>query len=300
MEIVKPYAQLWDSPNDVLIVKCAQLCYASEKPPKDINTWLEEKWRNGHKSIFRHATYYYAIPCINVNEVLRSFFKYNPYIGYYENNEFVFVSINGQTYKETPFINHLNRYMSNELGLLNLCNTNKDRQEVIKILRKTILVQTQISTSRELNRTSPNNICEQSTRFCNFTQDKFNGEVKICQPWWLNDEHVGIENYNYLTACENATNVYKELINSGLKPQDARGVLPLDTATKVVYTYRIEEWSHILDLRYYGKTGKPHPNAKVSANQIRELLNATLPKNDSFFIEGYEDKDYFPELIEIC
>lgn len=304
MEIVKPYAQLWDSPNDVLIVKCAQLCYASEKPPKDINTWLEEKWRNGHKSIFRHATYYYAIPCINVNEALRSFFKYNPYIGYYENNEFVFVSINGQTYKETPFINHLNRYMSNELGLLNLCNTNKDRQEVIKILRKTILVQTQISTSRELNRTSPNNICEQSTRYCNFTQDKFDGEVKICEPWWFNNEKeaqtVNICKSHYLKSCEITTNVYKELINSGLKPQDARGVLPLDTATKVVYTYRIEEWSHILDLRYYGKTGKPHPNAKVSANQIRELLNATLPKNDSFFIEGYEDKDYFPELIEIC
>lgn len=291
MELVKPYAELWNLPNDELIVKCAQLCYASEKPPKDINAWLEEKWKNGHKSIFRHATYYYAIPCINVNEILRNFFKYNPYIGYYENDEFVFVSINGQTYKETPFINHLNRYMSNELGLLNLCNTEKDKQEVTKIIRKTILVQTQISTSRELNRTSPNNICEQSTRYCNFTKEKFDGEVKICQPWWLNDEHVGIENYHYLTGCETITNVYKELINCGMKPQDARGVLPLDTATKVVYTYRIEEWKHILELRYYGKTGKPHPNAKISANQIREVLNCVLPKSEY----ANCSEDYFPK-----
>ena len=80
MELVKPYAELWNLPNDALIVKCAQLCYASEKPPVNINDWLEEKWKNGHKSIFRHATYYYVIPCINVNEILRGFFKNN--IGY--------------------------------------------------------------------------------------------------------------------------------------------------------------------------------------------------------------------------
>ena len=294
MEFVKPYVELWNLPNDELIVKCAQLCYASENPPKNINYWLEEKWENGHKSIFRHATYYYVIPCINVNEILRNFFKYNPYVGYYENDEFVFISINGQTYKETPFINHLNRYMSSEVGLLSLCDTDKDKQEVTKILRKTVLVQTQISTSRELNRTSPNNICEQSTRYCNFTQDKFDSEVKICEPWWFKDEENAIQNH-YLRACEISTNVYKELVDCGMKPQDARGVLPLDTATKVVYTYRIEEWAHILDLRYYGKTGRPHPNAKISANQIREVLNSVLPK----YKDDMRELPYFLDETDI-
>lgn len=290
MEIVKPYAELWDLPNDALTVKCAQLCYASEVPPKNINSWLEEKWENGHKSIFRHATYYYAIPCINVNELLRGFFKNNPYVGYYENDEFVFVSINGQTYRELSYIHHLYKYSTTELGLLNLCSTEKDKQEVTKILRKTAFIQTQISTSRELNRTSPNNICEQSTRFCNFTQEKFNGEVKICKPWWFTNENNELEKH-YLRGCEISTNVYKELIDCGLKPQDARGVLPLDTNTRVVYTYRIEEWAHILDLRYYGKTGKPHPNAKISANQIRELLNSVLP----YYADDITSLPYFPE-----
>ena len=291
MEFVKPYAELWNLPNDELIVKCAQLCYASEKPPKNINNWLEEKWENGHKSIFRHATYYYVIPCINVNELLRGFFKYNPYIGYYENNEFVFVSINGQTYKETPFINHLNKYMSSEVGLLSLCNTEEDKQEVTKILRKTIIVQTQISTSRELNRTSPNNICEQSTRYCNFTERHL-GSVKICEPWWFDSNKYDNSQFvNYKNLVDIAANCYSHLIAEGMKPQDARGVLPLDTATKVVYTYRIEEWEHILELRYYGKTGKPHPNAKITANQIREVLNCVLPKHE---YANYSE-DYFPE-----
>ena len=334
MELVKPYAELWDLPNDALIVKCAQLCYASETPPKNINAWLEEKWKNGHKSIFRHATYYYAIPCINVNELLRGFFKNNPYVGYYENDEFVFVSINGQTYKELSYIHHLYKYSTTELGLLNLCNSEKDKQEVTKILRKTVFVQTQISTSRELNRTSPNNICEQSTRYCNFTQEKFNGEVKLCQPHWLNllgdgvnkcfinydgddnilvyDEnkkpYIVIRNTNnntlivyddkyspnvfdYLDASIYGANKYEILINNNMAPQDARGVLPLDTNTRVAYTYRIEEWAHILDLRYYGKTGKPHPNAKVSANQIREVLNTVLP----YYADDIVSLPYFPE-----
>lgn len=336
MELVKPYAELWDLPNDALTVKCAQLCYASETPPKNINAWLEEKWKNGHKSIFRHATYYYAIPCINVNELLRGFFKNNPYIGYYENDEFVFVSINGQTYKELSYIHHLYKYSTTELGLLNLCNSEKDKQEVTKILRKTVFVQTQISTSRELNRTSPNNICEQSTRYCNFTQEKFNGEVKLCQPHWLNllgngvnrcfinydgdnnilvyDEnkkpYVVIRNTNnntlivydnkyapnvfdYLDASIYGANKYEMLINNNMAPQDARGVLPLDTNTRVAYTYRIEEWAHILDLRYYGKTGKPHPNAKISANQIREVLNTVLP----YYADDITSLPYFPEEI---
>ena len=49
-------------------------------------------------------------------------------------------------------------------------------------------------------------------------------------------------------------------------------MLPLCTATTVVYTYSIEEWIKILLLRYYGVTGAPHPNAKIIANRIKYLL----------------------------
>ena len=66
---------------------------------------------------------------------------------------------------------------------------------------------------------------------------------------------------------------YKYLLGAGMKPEDARGILPLDTATKVIYTYSIREWQHILDLRYYGTTGKPHPNAKLIAGKIRDEIN---------------------------
>lgn len=57
-----------------------------------------------------------------------------------------------------------------------------------------------------------------------------------------------------------------------MEPQDARGELPFDLATEVVYTYSVNQWHHIIDLRYFGKTGASHPNAKIIAGMIKEKL----------------------------
>jgi thymidylate synthase (FAD) len=147
-----------------------------------------------------------------------------------------------------------------------------------ELMRYTFKVVTQISTSRELNRTSPNNISEQSTRYVNLS--KKGGA--ICQPHWMTDEDVekweddDLDSNSklsvYLNSCERAFEDYNNLLELGMLPEDARGVLHIDTATVCVYTYTITEWRHILDLRYYGTTGKPHPNAKIIAGMIRDEL----------------------------
>lgn len=140
---------------------------------------------------------------------------------------------------------------------------------LFELYRLTFCITTQISTSRELNRVSPNNIAERSTRFCSAM-----GGLAICRPWWIKspiEDAVSALSY-YNLACE-AEKTYRNLLLRGMKPEDARGVLPLDTATKVIYTYSIKEWQHILDLRYYGTTGKPHPNAKLITGEIREEIN---------------------------
>ena len=53
--------------------------------PDDVDNIVLLPSRRHHDSGYN---YYYVIPCVNVNEILRAFFKYNPYIGYYENDEF--------------------------------------------------------------------------------------------------------------------------------------------------------------------------------------------------------------------
>lgn len=67
-------------------------------------------------------------------------------------------------------------------------------------------------------------------------------------------------------------NTYKFLIEYyNFSRQDARGVLPLDTATKCIYTYSINEWKHIIKLR---SDSAAHPNAQIISNMIKKELES--------------------------
>ena len=147
------------------------------------------------------------------------------------------------------------------------------------MMRYTFCVITQISTSRELNRVSPNNIAEQSTRYV-----YENGT--LCKPHWVtneqmrvfNEEHIIPKNMsnndilrNYMWQCDSSFQIYKKLIDLSMSRQDARGVLPLDTATKCIYTYSINEWKHIIKLR---SDSAAHPNAQIISNMIKKELES--------------------------
>lgn len=145
------------------------------------------------------------------------------------------------------------------------------------MMRYTFCIDTQISTSRELNRVSPNSIAEMSTRYVY-------ADGSICRPHWISQKEAELFNNDnnadldeamnvYLNGCKRDFEEYKILVDKyKIHRQDARGVLPLDTATRCIYTYSIDEYRHIIDLRYYGTTGKPHPNARLIAGMIRNNL----------------------------
>ena len=96
---------------------------------------------------------------------------------------------------------------------------------------------------------------------------------EICAPYFLGSASPNVKFIYLLSLYENEEG-YVNLISNGMKPEDARGILPLDTATKVIYTYSIEEWQHILDLRLYDKTGKAHPNCHVVMQMVKDQINA--------------------------
>lgn len=110
------------------------------------------------------------------------------------------------------------------------------------MMRYTFCVDTQISTSRELNRVSPNSIAEMSTRYVY-------EDGSICRPHWISQKEAELFNNDnnadldeamnvYLNGCKRDFEEYKILIDKyKIHRQDARGKLPLDTATKCVYTY---------------------------------------------------------------
>ena len=153
------------------------------------------------------------------------------------------------------------------------------------MMRYTFCVDTQISTSRELNRVSPNSIAEKSTRYVY-------EDGNICRPHWISKEEAELFNNDnniilneainadlneainvYLNGCKRDFEEYKILVDKyKIRRQDARGKLPFDTATRCIYTYSVIEWRHIIDLRYYGTTGTPHPNCIIIAGMIRNNL----------------------------
>ena len=90
---------------------------------------------------------------------------------------------------------------------------------------------------------------------------------------WIDDNIEHQKACHYISSCNDSFFNYKALIDEfGMHRQDARGVLPLDTATRCIYTYSVREWRHIIDLRYYGTTGTPHPNCIIIAGMIRNNL----------------------------
>lgn len=304
MKIVRPKIELWTPEDSVShVARCARVCYAL-RTGRDDRQLYDDLIKSNHLSMLRHESHYYIIPITDgITKLIMDGYEECPYIEFELYKDKLYVATNGQFLFEHPSI-----------GIV-LYEYEVDREYFaetetgIKLMRYTFNVITQVSTSRELNRVSPNNIAEQSTRYCNYSRGRFEGECAICQPHWFDfmQEEVAYYKFEdgkchyikiddgewhpydntavvlrkykqpmlqrYLLDNDSSCRAYLAQIADGMEPQDARGELPLDLATEVVYTYSVKEWRHILDLRYYGKTGKPHPNAKIIAGMIKDELD---------------------------
>lgn len=117
--------------------------------------------------------------------------------------------------------------------------------------------------------------CQESSRFCNYANGKFGSEITVIKPHDLPER--GIPYYLWLEACRNAEETYNRLVNSGVKPETARSVLPTSLKTEVVMTANLREWRHFLKLRSVGVTGKPHPDMKLLADDLLRQFKERLP-----------------------
>lgn len=286
MKMIIPGVEWWPQKTAAQqIARVGRICYKSKAKQPDENLSEEQKekfreeqaiklanrfWESGHKSMYRHGTLYFFVKNdYKLPKSLWSLLVASPYINYSVKEKKVWISSNMQFLCEhgeileilTPYNVKEDEFIEKALKY--------DCKKALYLLRMTMVVTTQISTSRELNRTSPNCISEQSTRYVNLEKK---GGVQIARPHWLH-EGTKWQKFLYLTGCKVSDWLYRRLLKSGMKPQDARGILPLDTYTVVAYTYTITEWQHILDLRFRETTGKAHPNAKEIGFEINRIIS---------------------------
>lgn len=129
--------------------------------------------------------------------------------------------------------------------------------------------------SHELVRHRVASFAQESTRYCNYSQDKFGNEITVVRPLWIKD---GLAKDLWETACENAESSYFRLLEEGWTSEEARTVLPNSLKTEVVMTANIREWRHFFMLRALGETGKPHPQMQEVALPLLHDLQKYLPE----------------------
>lgn len=276
MKIIEPKVELWQQGDNskAHVARCARVCYGRETGNDEAT--IKRLINDEHWSMFRHGTYYMiANDSDKTLETIISNYANTIGFSYHYEKHVYYITVNGNWVLDhkTPF-GYISKYI---VPIEDFCNT----EIGFHMMRYTFCVDTQISTSRELNRVSPNSIAEKSTRYVY-------EDGNICRPHWMTDEEVDYLNNEpifeewcnshkkasiYRNSCNDSFNKYKLLVDIGMHRQDARGVLPLDTATRCVYTYSTKEWFDIIKKRVYNTTGKAHPNAAIICKLIEQELN---------------------------
>lgn len=280
MKIVEPKVEYWEQTDPLKhIAKCGHISYMAEtKDDAESNQKFYDRLvANKHFSVLRHCSKYYIVDTNREGDYYTAGYLLSrtldsPYINY---------TIKGSEqqyrYYVATNLNFLLEHSGVECTFKPYEVTPQEfMKECPELMRFTFCLTTQISTTRELNRMNGDvGITEMSTRYI-----KFGGKVEpsIVRPYWLTDDttnkstrELEIEDY-YLLSCREAFDSYKGLLDRGVKPQDARGILPLDTLTKVVYTMPISKWRDIINMRYYDSTGPAHGNCHVVIGMVKEEL----------------------------
>lgn len=129
--------------------------------------------------------------------------------------------------------------------------------------------------SHELVRHRLASFTQSSTRYCNYSQDKFGNEITVICPCFLDNSSGAFNTWSRaMVDCENA---YFMMLNQGCTPQEARTVLPNSLKTEVIMTTNLRELRHVLNLRAAGVTGKPHPQMLEVMVPLLNELRLKLP-----------------------
>lgn len=126
---------------------------------------------------------------------------------------------------------------------------------------------------------------QESTRYINYSKDKFGNEIKVIEP----DDDIlllGSDNYSiWYSSCKSAEDAYMAMLSNGAKPEIARNVLPLSTATEIVITTNIRELRNIFKLRI---SNFAHPQMRSIMRKLLDELKSKIPV--LFDDITYEDK----------
>ena len=113
---------------------------------------------------------------------------------------------------------------------------------------------------------------QESTRYCNYSADKFGNELTFIRPFYWNDEPEKME--AWLCHMKLTEETYMQLIKLGASPQEARAILPNSLKTEIVVTMNVREWRHFFKVRC---SPAAHPQMREVAIPILKKFQEIIP-----------------------
>lgn len=284
-------------------------CYKSEDKITETSAkeFVDRMVKSGHGAMLEHGTVYLKYDIIEHGSVnLPNKYHFNEYSVVTINNE----PLHGYEtpeYKE-KFNGHTYAYITTNYRVLlqnDWLNDLKYQCEPTEhhVKRVTVKFVCDRGVSHEFVRHRVFSFAQESTRYCNYSKDKFNNEVTFILPCWADSlalqevkgtvitsddfgNLIGEYYYhlngketpyfktweitperNFVASLQVAEQLYLELLNQGWKPQQARAVLPNSLKTELIMTGTIEQWKGFFKLR---DAGSAHPQAYELAHPLHE------------------------------
>lgn len=282
MKLIESSVQIIEEKDPYKMIELAgRTCYKSEDKitENSAKEFVDRMIKLGHGAMLEHGTVYLTITATSP-EVRK--YEINPYSRV---KKISVDGINGRSYITTNYrVLVENKWLDD---LKYQCDPTPSHEK--RITAKFICDR---GVSHEFVRHRVFSFAQESQRYCNYSKDKFNNELTFIKPTWLNiptgdytywdGDWCDIDNMkiqlpsdngiadNFLWCLNNAGMQYRLLINKGLKPQEARAILPNATKTELVMTGFESDWEHFFELRC---SGAAHPDAKKLADELKSLMN---------------------------
>lgn len=290
--------------EDILkhIELCGRTCYKSEDKITDTSAekFVNMLKKNKHRSVLEHGTVYLYTreTSYNFMGVWRSdlFDRYdkNPYSVAYMDGPEVYITTNYRVIIENGWESDLD-FIDDEFGMFH-------------VQRYTFSITCSRAIANEIVRHRAMSFSQESTRYCNYAnKNKFGSDLQFIIPsrfvdiipegcayknknWRMGfTEHSNVnipvistdpdslkislkECYiieEYLDTLHKSECTYKKLSEFGLKPEETRGVLPLDLKTDLIVTGTLDQWKEFFELRC---AKSAHPDVQVIANKIKKYI----------------------------
>lgn len=156
----------------------------------------------------------------------------------------------------------------------NLMSRQPPHESVIEHLSITVRFICDRGVSHELVRHRLAAFSQESTRYCNYSKDKFSNELTFIEPAgfdaWSEDART-----TWSAAMLQSEHHYMCMLDTGLRPEQARSVLPNSLKTEIVMTANIREWRHVFALR---TSQRAHPDMRALMCPLLSELQREFPE----------------------